>query len=451
VAYPFFLTKLLVRSGLARFLPAARRATDGGAAFLGYYSDRVLAAPYEEVAAAAALLERHAPDAIDLALGAPRFDLVPSGSTKLPAERRGWPPPGGLADLRAAVAEHLRTEQGLTVSPQDEVLITHGAAGAFNAVAEAFVNPGDPVVLFDPTTPLHILGLRHRRARLRWVPTWLEDGRTRFHLEDLARALHRARLLVLTSPANPTGGVLAPEDLEQIAWWAAKRDVLVCSDQVFGRYVYEGRNVEIGSLAGARGRTLTLGSLSKGHALAAVRVGWLAGHRHLIRPCALVAGLHAPFVPTVCQQIALTALRQGADAFGPMRTEFAARRRYAFERLQSVGLKPAWPAGAFFFWMPVHVFGLSGREFADRLLRAKRVHVTPGDFFGPSGASHIRISYAIEDGRLREGLSRLAEFVRELRGVAVPDEPLGFARGGEQPGPQTAARGAAPRGSLRVQ
>jgi aspartate/methionine/tyrosine aminotransferase len=428
VAYPFFLTKLLVRSGLARFLPAARRAADGGVTFLRYYSDRVLTAPHEEVAAAAARLERHAPDAIDLALGAPHFDLVPSASTKLPAERRGWPPPWGLSDLRAAVAEHLRTEQGLALNSFEEVLITNGAAGAFHAVAEAFVNPGDPVVLFDPASPLHVLGLRHRRARLRWVPTWLEDGRTRFRLDGLARALHRARLLVLASPTNPTGGVLAPEDLEQVAWWAAKRDVLVCSDQVFSRYVYDEPNLDIGSLPAARGRTLTLGSLSKGHALAAVRVGWLAGHWHLVRPCALVAGLHAPFVPTVCQQIALIALRQGADAFASVRAEFRARRQYAFERLRAMGLKPDWPAGAFFFWVPVRELGLSGREFADHLLQARRVHVTPGDFFGPSGAGHVRLSYAIEDGRLREGLSRLAEFVRGLRGTPGGDPAPAAAR-----------------------
>jgi aspartate/methionine/tyrosine aminotransferase len=426
VTYPFFLTRLLVRSGLARFLPAARRATDGGTAFLRYYSDRVLAAPYAEVSAAAAVQARHAPDALDLSLGAPRFDLVPSASTKLPAERRGWPTPGGLPDLRAAVAEHLRVEQQLSVRPHDEVLITQGAAGAFNIVADAFVNPGDPVVLFEPTSPLHILSLRQRRARLRWVPTWLEGGRTRFRLDELARALHGARLLVLTSPANPTGGVLAAEDLEPIAWWAARRDVLVCSDQVFARYQYEGPAVSFGNLPRAWDRTLTLGSLSKGHALAATRVGWLAGHRHLVRPCALLAGLQNPFVPTLCQQIALTALRQNPESFAAVRTEFAGRRRYAFERLQAMGLKPAWPAGAFFFWVPVPELGLNGQTFTDRLFREKRVLVTPGDFFGPNGARHIRVSYAVEDGRLREGLSRLAEFVRELRSAPVVEGPAEF-------------------------
>jgi aspartate/methionine/tyrosine aminotransferase len=150
--------------------------------------------------------------------------------------------------------------------------------------------------------------------------------------------------------------------------------------------------------------------VSKSHALAAARVGWLAGHRHLVRPCLLSAALHTPFVPTLCQQIALAALRQEDEAFAPLRAEFASRRNYVFERLGALGLQPAWPAAAFFCWVPV---APCGRTFAEKLLRAKRVLVSPGEFFGPSGKGFVRLSYATEDGRLREGLSRLADFVRD--------------------------------------
>jgi aspartate/methionine/tyrosine aminotransferase len=415
VPYPLFLLKLLVRTGLARFLPAVRRLTDGGGACLHYYSDRVLAAPHEALGDVAGWLEAPGADVIDLSLAAPRFDLVPSGSTKLPADRRGYPPPSGLPELRAAVAEKLLAEHSLAASPGDEVLITHGAAGAFSVVLDTFVNPGDAVVLFDPSSPLYPLTLRQRRARVRWLPSRVEQGRLLFRLDQLDRALRRARLLVINSPSNPTGGVLAPEDLEQIAWWADRRDVLIFSDEVFARYQYEGRPASIGVLPRARRRTLTAGSVSKGHALASARVGWLAGNRHLLRVCTLTAGLQAPFVPTLCQQIAVTALRQGNDAFTPVREEFESRRRYAFERLEAMELQPPWPAGGFFFWIPVWTLGLGGRDFAARLLRSKKVLLTPGEHFGPSGAGYVRLSYAGEDGRVREGLVRLAEFVRELQ------------------------------------
>lgn len=409
MAYPFFLTRFLARSGLARWLPSVRRQTEGGAAFVHYYSDRVLAAPHAALRDTAACLAAHGPDAIDLAQGEPRFDLVPSASTKLPVDRRGSPPPRGLPELCDAVTSRL------DVAAAEEVLVTQGAAGAFNVVVDAFVNPGDRVVLFDPTSPLFPFVLQQRRARLRWVPTWMENGRTRFHLEPLVKQLKGARLLVINSPANPTGGIIAPEDLEQIAWWAHRHDVLLFSDEVFDKYQYEGTPLRLGTLAKARARTLTVGSVSKSYALAAARVGWLTGHRHLLRPCLLTSVLQNASVPTLCQQIALAALRLEASALQPIHHEFESRRAYAFARLQAMGLQPAWPAGAFFFWVPVQELGLCGRQFAAELLHTKNVLVWPGDHFGPSGAGYVRLSYAAEDGRLHQGLSRLAEFVRERR------------------------------------
>lgn len=412
--FPLPLAKLLIRAGLARFLPGARRRLDGGAEFLRYYSDRVLAAPLAELERAGDALEPPAADVIDLGQGAPRFDLLPSGSTKLPADRRGWPPPGGLPELRTAVAAKLRADNDLSFSPE-EVLVTAGAFGAVQAVLDGLVNRCDPVVLCDPCSPLFPLAVRTRGARPRWLSTWAEDGRTRFRTDHLARALSGARLLVLNSPCNPTGAVLAPEDLEQIAWWAGRHDVLVLSDEVFERYHHETEPVSVATLSGARDRTLTVGSVSKGHALAAARVGWLAGHRHLVRACAAAAALRAPFVPTLSQQVALAALRAEPAAFEPVRAEFASRRRYAFERLRAAGLNPPWPAGAFFLWVPVWELGLGGRDFAEALLRERKVRVTPGDLFGPSGTGYVRLSYAAEDGRLHEGLNRLADFVQGLR------------------------------------
>src|SRR5262249_26639432 len=287
VALPIFLSRLLVRTGAARLLPSVRRLTDGGADYLHSSSYRLLAAPHAARRDLAPLLEPHAADVMDLAQGSPRFDLVPSGSTKLPADRRGWPPPWGLPELREAVAGKLHIDQQLDVNPTDEVLITHGAAGAFNVVLDTFVNRGDHVVLFDPTSPLYGFALRYRRAHVRWIPTWTEAGRLRFHLEAMVKALRGAKLIVVTSPANPTGCTIAAEDLEQLVGWADRRDVLLVNDEVFERYGYDGARSSLATFPRAQRRTLTLGSISKGHALASARVGWVAGHRHLVRPCAL--------------------------------------------------------------------------------------------------------------------------------------------------------------------
>ncbi|MGH7170346.1 MAG: pyridoxal phosphate-dependent aminotransferase [Gemmataceae bacterium] len=422
---PLFLLKLLIHSGAARWLPGVQRRLGGGADFLRYYSNRLLASPLRQLEEAAANLQSTGVEVIDLTPGSPSFDMLPSASTKLPADRRGWPPFAGLSELCGAVAEKLLDENGLAFNPAGEILITAGVLGAVQTVLDAFVNRGDRVVLFDPSSPLFSLLARARRARLRWLPTWMEEGRTRFRLDHLALALRGARLLVLNSPGNPTGGVLAAEDLEEIAWWAARHDVLLLSDESFERYLPDGSSLSIGTLPRARQRTLTTGSVSQGYALASARVGWLAAYRHLLQPCRITAALRSPFVPTLSQQLALSALRGDPREFAPIRAEFASRRRYGYERLRDMDLNPTWPAGGFFLWVPVWERGVSGRRFAERLLRECQVRVSPGDLFGPSGDGYIRISCAVDDGRLLEGLNRLAEFleINQVYPIARP-QPL---------------------------
>jgi aspartate/methionine/tyrosine aminotransferase len=406
-------------------LPSAQRRLGGVVDCLRYYSNRLLSSPLWELERVAAGLDPHGPEVIDLSRGSPCFDLLPSASTKLPADRRGWPAFGGLAELREAVAEKLSTDNALAFNPADEVLITSGVLGAVQTVLDAFVNRGDRVVLLDPCSPLYPLLIGTRQARIHWLATWTDNGRTRFRLDELARALCGARLLVLNCPANPTGGVIAAEDLEQIAWWADRKDVLILSDEAFKRYHHDGPPVSIGTMPRARKRTLTTGSVSKSHALASARVGWLAADRHLLRPCLFTAALRSPFVPTISQQIALAALRTDAREFEPILAEFESRRRYGFERLRGMELNAVWPAGGFFFWVPVWNRGVSGRRFAEELLRERQVCVTPGDLFGPSGAGYIRISYATDDGRLQEGLDRLAVYLQKCEGRPEPqNEPL---------------------------
>ncbi|MFL5342493.1 MAG: pyridoxal phosphate-dependent aminotransferase [Gemmataceae bacterium] len=425
MAYPFAFKRLLARTGLSCFFPSLDRQADGAGPFLHYYADRVLAAPLDDLELAARFWEATAPDVIDLARAEPRVDLAASAGTRLPVDRRGTPPPWGSSELRRAVADWLFVDDHISVDPVEEVLITHGASGAFGAVADAFVNPGTRVVLFDPTSPLFPAMLRQRRARLRWVPTWVQDGRVRFRPESLAKALRGARLLVLADPVNPTGAVFSPEDLELIAWWASRHDVLVVQDDTFARYRYEGERRHLATFPVMSQRIIAIGSASKGYGLSPARVGWLAGHRHLVRPCALTQALTTPFVPTLCQQLALAALRRSEEAFTPIRVEFASRRQYVVERLQVLGLNPSRPAGGYFLWLPIYQFGIDGRTFAGRLLESKKVLVRPGELYGPGGIGFVRLSYAAEEGRLLEGLARLAEFLPGLQPPVarlVPEE-----------------------------
>ena len=416
MARPFWLTKLLVQAGLARFLPIARRLTDGGVDYLKYYSDAVLAAPVEEMLDAA-YFPAVGPEVLNLNLSAPRFESSVSLG-RVTADRRGNPPAGGLPELRRAIADHYSKRDGRAVDADREVLVTHGATAAYGAVLDAFVNPGDRVVLFDPCSPLFSLGARSRRADVRWVPTSNENGQCLYSPRVLEKAMRRAKVLVLADPANPTGACFHTEELDHIVGLAAKYDVLIFADESFGGFRPEASR-SLATLKGGEKRVLTAGSLSQGWGLGSVRVGWLAGPRHLVQACALTANLHAPYVPTLCQQIAARAIAEPPE----VRDDFLEKRQYTIDRLRSLGLEPEWPAGGYFVWLNVAGLSPTGRVFAERLLKEQQVLVGPGCAFGPSGTHHVRISFAAEAGRLREGLTRLAAFVRTLRGDAPQDEP----------------------------
>ena len=423
MALPFWLLKACVRTGLARHLPMAARLTGGEPAFARHVSDRVLAAPLGELLDPATSPQPSGPDVMNLNMGAPAPEAMPS---LRPPRDSGPTDAFGLPELRAAISEsHAR--EGRPVGA-GQILVTHGATGAFAAVLDAFVNPGDRVVLFDPCSPLFHLGARSRRARLRWVPTWSEDGRTRFLSAGLTRAMRGAKLLVLAQPCNPTGGRFSTADLEEIAWLAGRHDVLVCLDGSAGRFHYDTAPPPcLADFPGMATRMLGLGSLAVGYGLGDLRVGWLSGHRQLVRTAALCANLSAPGVSPIMQSAVATVLKRDRAGFAPTLGQFRERRQYAFDRLKGMGLEPTWPAGGFTMWVSVASLGTDGRAFAERLLREHRTLVGPGCAYGPSGTDFVRVSYAVEEGRLREGLSRLACFVSELKnpeGAGTAEPPM---------------------------
>jgi aspartate/methionine/tyrosine aminotransferase len=414
VALPLWLTKLLIRTRLAGWTPRARRLADGGTAYLRYYSDRVLTAPVEELTDSAIVPDAPAFDVLDL--NQPTPDAPPARGAVSVGRTDARSAPGRvpvtLPELRAAVADRYR-DAGRVLPSDADVFATHGATGAFAAALDAFVNPGDRVVMFDPCSPLFALGAKSRHAKVRWIPTWVEDGRCRYIAAEFEKAMRGAKMLVVSDPGTPAGGCLSNEDLEHIAWIAGGYGVLVYLDESFSAFRYGERPRALAAMPGADRVTLTAGSVSQEFGQPGVRVGWLAGPRHLVRACQLTANLSAPYVPPVCQQAAARLLSERPSA--EVRERFAAKRRYAFDRLRAMGFEPELPGGGYSIWLPVSSLGLDGRAFAERLLKEERVMVGPGVAFGPSGAGHVRVSFAADDGRLREGLNRMAAFVARLK------------------------------------
>ena len=412
MAHPFWLKKACVRTGLARYFPVTKRLTGGEPHFARYVSDRILAAPLDEFLDPATFPQSAGPDILNLNLGVPALDLAPP--LRMPRDASTADAFGSL-ELRTAIAQADERRP----DPATEILVTHGATGAYAAILDAFVNPGDRVVLFDPCSPLFHLGAKSRRATVNWVSTWSEDGRTRFLSAGLAKAIRGATLLVLAQPGNPTGGRFAAADLEEIAWLARRSDTLVCLDESFGRFRYGDPIPSLAALPGMKARTLVIDSMAAGFGMNALRVGWLTGHRQLVRTAALCANLAAPGVSPIAQLAAATVLHRDRAGFEPTLRQFRERRQYTSDRLRGLGLDAALPGGGFTMWVSVALLGLDGRTFAEKLLREHRVLVGPGSAYGPSGKDYVRISFAAEEGRLREGLNRLARFVAELKGAGT--------------------------------
>ena len=433
---PFVLTKLLARTGLARHTPRAKRLAGPAAGCLHLFSDRVLAAPLDVLRDPGAFpAGTGGADAIDLNQPAPRADS-PVSAGRLVIDRHGPPDVWGLPALRRLVADRA----GLEPAARADVVVTHGATAALAATLDAFVNPGQAVVGFDPCPPVFAAAAASRRARLVRVPTGADAaGELTLDPRQLAAAVRGARLVVICDPANPTGRHFNPAAADLIAWAANRFDVPVYVDETFA----EPGTPAAGRLSARpnlRHRLLVAGSVTAGFGLAAARVGWVRGPKPLVGAVALTASLAAPFVPVVCQQVALKALDADPDVLSQARAELAGRRRFAADRLANMGFAVTPPPAGFFFWIDVSHTNLTGRAFADRLAKEERVTVGPGDVFGPTGTRFIRLSVAAEDGRLREGLTRMARFVGRLTGKPPATRDVAAAPAGVDPRPPAFSR-----------
>lgn len=414
----FRWNKFLLKSGFYRLFPSYRERLAPVQDHLAFLSDRLLSAP-PEILDDSFRPEVHGPDTIHLAQSYPPLQFLP---TVRAGRSERLSDPRGTSELRRAVRERI----DFAHHDRADLLITAGATGAFSTVLDAFVNPGDRVALFDPASPVFPVGLKHRRANSRWVPTSTEGGRLRFDAEHLRRALRGSKLLILNDPHNPTGATFAPEDLEPIAFWANKYDVLVYFDESFAPFRYDQARPRFANLPHLRNRVLSVRSCSTEYGLSSAPVGWVAGCDSLIRACRVAQGLQVSGPSVLAQQAALQALRDGGAGREAFVAELAWRADDTSAKLARVGLKPVRPSAGHFLWVAVDSVGYTGRRFARELLVSKRVLVQAGDLFGPSGENFVRLSFALEAGRLHEGLNRIVKFVEELKSP-VP------ARGAEMP------------------
>jgi aspartate/methionine/tyrosine aminotransferase len=410
----------LIRSHIAERLPAIRNQTEGFTRFLHYYSDAVIFGPgqqmmeLENVYQTAVRGAAGGNEFIDLFLGDPSFGrFTPEEVAALGPLNGVYPPTFGLEELRERAA-HAMAVDGLAYKPS-EVVITAGASQAIIAAVQCFTNPDDKVVLFDPAYLFYYYALDMQRVRIAWVPTALSEGGIEVDWSVLDRALRGARMLFINSPCNPTGGIFAPDTLQRIVDLAARRDVIIFSDEVYNRYVFQGEFRATAACPGAFDRTITVRSLSKEFGLASLRVGWMAAPAGLMRPLTMHHAVSSIYVPTISQRLAMRVLDAPDRDARHVLPEYLQRRQLVAEGLKSLGLDATPPQGAFYFWFRIPAPFKDSTAFATRLMEEERVLLMPGTCFGPSGESFVRLSLTSSTENLREALKRLGSFIQRNR------------------------------------
>jgi aminotransferase len=365
------------------------------------------------------------PDVISLGVGEPDFTTPPQvieeGVRSLRSGRTHYTSNYGTIELRRALAMHLEKLYGLDYDPTGELLITVGASEAVAVAMAAIIDPGDEVILHEPSYVAYLPSILFNGGTPVLIPTYRDAA---FELDPAAveaAVTPRTKAIFLGYPCNPTGAVLPEKTLQAIADIASRHDLLVVSDEIYDRLVYgDHRHRAFSSFGGARDRTILLGGFSKAYAMTGWRVGWVAAPRDLLEGIVKVHQYQIMSAPTTAQDAALVAL-SGAEAdVVRMVGEYDHRRRMFVDGLNRIGLPTFEPRGAFYAFPDISGTGLSSQVFSERLLFEEHVAVVPGDAFGPSGEGHVRACYATSYEQLEEALVRIERFLEALGGPPDP-------------------------------
>ena len=371
-----------------------------------------------EAAARARALEAQGRSVVHLEIGEPDFDtpenIREAAKRAIDAGRTHYPPFPGIPELREAIAADSAKRRGFAPDPAN-VFVTVGGKGVMYYAILALVDPGDEVIVPDPGYPIYESVTRFVGGTA--VPIAIrQENNFRLDPDELASLVTpRTKLIVINSPANPTGGVLTKGDLERVAAIAVEHDLVVLSDEIYSRILYTGEHTSIAALPGMAERTIVLDGFSKTWAM----TGWRLGYG--IVPGWLNHGFGRLIINSVsgattfAQVGAVEAIAGPQDAVDMMVAEFKARRDLVVDGLNAMpGVTCLRPEGAFYVFPEISGTGLTGADLADRLLNEAGVSVLAGTAFGQVGTNHIRLSYATSRANLEEALRRMRTVIEPL-------------------------------------
>src|SRR3954471_14706851 len=316
-------------------------------------------------------------DVISLGVGEPDFDtpreIVEAGVESLREGRTHYTSNYGTLELRRALAAHLEQRYGVAYDPASEILVTVGASEAVDLALRATCDPGDEVILHEPSYVAYVPAVVFAGGTVVHVPTRFEDDFALDPADVEAAITPRTKALFLGYPANPTGAVLDDDVQDELARIAVEHDLLVYSDEIYDRLAYGTyRHRAFSSLPGMRERTILMGGFSKAYAMTGWRVGYVCAPAGILEGIVKVHQYGIMSAPTVAQDAALAALEAGEPAVQMMLAEYDRRRRFLVDGLNRLGLDTFEPRGAFYAFPRISSTGLTSDEFTERLLVEER-------------------------------------------------------------------------------
>lgn len=358
-------------------------------------------------------------DVISLGVGEPDFTtpwtIRESGIYSIERGHTAYTSNLGMPSLRREICGYVKNNYHVEYDYSRECIVTIGVSEAVDIAFRAVLNPGDEVIYSEPCYVSYPAEVIMAHGVPVPVTTRVENG---FALdpEDLLRAVTpRTRVLLLNYPCNPTGAVMSRSDLEKVAKIAIDHDLLVFTDEIYSELWYDGEKCSIASLPGMRERTIFLHGFSKAFAMTGWRVGYACGPAEIIDAMMKIHQYAIMCAPTVAQEAALEALKNGSAAMEEMRESYRERRDYFVGELNRIGLECLMPRGAFYAFPSVRSTGMSSEEFAAELLKAEKVAVVPGNAFGSGGEGFVRCCYASGRDELTEAIVRMGRFLSTIK------------------------------------
>ena len=362
-------------------------------------------------------------DAISLGVGEPDFEtpwhIRDEGIYSLEKGRTFYTSNAGLMELREEIANYLKRRFDLSYEAKTDIIVTVGGSEAIDIALRAMVDPGDEVLIPQPSyvsyEPCAVLaGAKPVIIELK------HENQFRLTAQELEAAItDKTKILILPFPNNPTGAIMEKEDLEAIAEVILKHDLFVISDEIYAELCYTENHISIANIPGMKERTIVINGFSKSYAMTGWRLGYACGPKQIIEQMYKIHQFCIMCAPTTSQYAAVDALKNGDEDVQMMREAYNQRRRFLVHAFEEMKLECFEPFGAFYIFPCIKEFGMTSDEFATRFLNEEKVAVVPGTAFGECGEGFIRISYAYSLEKLKVAIGRLESFVNRLRAEKV--------------------------------